>query len=59
MCWEDIKQGKCHHFTGFRYDLDNRKRIVNELIGENLQAYKYILTEFGFFPDYMIKITDN
>jgi hypothetical protein len=58
-CWEDIKQGKCHHFTGFRYDLDNRKRIVNELIEENPQAYKYILTEFGFFPDYMIKITDS
>jgi hypothetical protein len=58
-CWDDINQGKCHHFTGFRYDLDNRKRIVKELIEENTFAYEYIITEFGFFPDYMIKITDN
>jgi hypothetical protein len=58
-CWDDMVSGDCIHFTGFRYEINNRKRIVNELIEENLLAYKYILTEFGFFPDYMIKITDN
>jgi hypothetical protein len=58
-CWEDIRDGKCHHFTGFRYELENRKRIVKELIEENKLGYEYIVKEFGFFPDYMIKITDN
>lgn len=58
-CWDDIENKKCIHFTGFRYEINNRKRIVNELIEENPSAYKHILTEFGFFPDYMIKITDN
>jgi len=57
-CWEDLKQGKCHHFTGFRYEDGNRKRIVKELIEENPNAYDYITKEFGFFPSYMIKITD-
>jgi hypothetical protein len=58
-CWDDYKSNKCVHFSGNRYKMEYRKRIVNELIMENVSAYKYILTEFGFFPDYMIKITDN
>lgn len=58
-CWDDMVNGDCTHFTGSRYEINNRKRIVNELIEENPSAYEYILTEFGFFPDYMIKITDN
>lgn len=56
--WNDLNQGKCHHFTGFRYEDDSRKRIVIELIKENPIAYDYIIKNFGFFPSYMIKITD-
>lgn len=56
--WGDLNQGKCHHFTGFRYENENRKRIVKELIDENPNAYDYLTKEFGFFPSYMIKITD-
>jgi len=58
-CWEDIQSKKCIHFTGFRYHLENRKRIVNELIIENELAYNYIVKEFGFFPSYMIKIRES
>ena len=53
-CWDDIQQNKCVHFTGFRYHLENRKRIVNELILEDKSRYDYIVKEFGFYPSYMI-----
>ena len=47
-------KGKCVHFTGFRYHLDNRKRIVKELIEESKSAYDYIVKEFGFHSNYMV-----
>ncbi len=53
-CWEDLNSGKCHHYTGFRYEEENRKQIVKELIKENKLAYNYIVSEFGFYPKYMI-----
>lgn len=53
-CWDDISEGKCVHFTGFRYHLDNRKRIVKELIEESKSAYDYIVKEFGFHSNYMV-----
>jgi hypothetical protein len=55
-CWDDYKDNKCVHFTGDRYKLEYRKRIVNELIDENPEAYKFILENFGFYSDYMRKI---
>lgn len=55
-CWDEISQGKCHHFTGYRYEPENRKRIVNELIEENPKVYQYIVENFGFYDSYMRKI---
>jgi hypothetical protein len=55
-CWEDYETNKCIHFSGHRYKPEYRKRIVNELIEENPNAYQFILENFGFYSDYMIKI---
>ena len=55
-CWDDIKDGKCYHYTGFRYDLENRKKIVDELIIERPDCYTYIVNNFGFYGTYMRKI---
>lgn len=54
--WDDIKDGKCYHYTGFRYEPENRKRIVDELIIERPDYYTYIVNNFGFYSTYMRKI---
>jgi hypothetical protein len=55
-CWEDLYAGKCHHYTGFRYDLPNRKKIAEELKTEAPQVYNFVIKNFGFYPSYMSKI---
>jgi hypothetical protein len=55
-CWDDIKDGHCYHYTGFRYESENRKKIVDELIIESPEYYQYIVDNFGFYGSYMRKI---
>ncbi len=55
-CWEDLYTGKCHHYTGFRYELANRKKIAEELKTEAPLVYDFVIKNFGFYPSYMSKI---
>lgn len=55
-CWDDIESGHCYHYTGFRYEPENRKKIVDELIIERPDYYTYIVNNFGFYNSYMRKI---
>ncbi len=53
-CWEDLNNGNCVHYTGFRYDIENRKKIALELKTTEPNVYDFIKKEFGFYPAYMI-----
>lgn len=52
-CWDDFENGSCVHLTGYRYEIDNRKRISEELKNEFPDLYDFIKKEFGFYPTYM------
>ena len=55
-CWEELRDKKCVHYTGFRYESENRKKISNELKLEAPSVYNFIVENFGFYPAYMSKI---
>ena len=52
-CWDDFENGSCVHLTGYRYEIENRKRISEELKNEFPDLYDFIKKEFGFYPTYM------
>jgi hypothetical protein len=52
-CWDDFENGSCVHLTGYRYEIENRKRISEELKNEFPNIYDFIKIEFGFYPNYM------
>ena len=53
-CWDDFKNGKCHHYTGFRYEHENRIEICKQLKIEFPQIYDFVVREFGFYHSYMV-----